>query len=60
VSVPEIGSRDGLFCLGGIWGCHADLRREWFGGISIYSFFGFWAVVHVELLRRGDTYAHFV
>jgi hypothetical protein len=24
------------------------------GGIRIYSFFGFWAWVHVSTLRRGD------
>jgi hypothetical protein len=25
------------------------------GGIGFYSFFGFWALVHVAVLRRGDT-----
>jgi hypothetical protein len=28
VSIPKIGSRAGLFYFGGIWGFHADLRRE--------------------------------
>jgi hypothetical protein len=28
VSVPKIGSRDGLFCFGGISGFYAELRRE--------------------------------
>jgi hypothetical protein len=28
VSVPEIGSRDEVFCFGGIWGVYAVLRRE--------------------------------
>jgi hypothetical protein len=28
VSVPKIGSRDGVLCFGGILGTHADLRRE--------------------------------
>jgi hypothetical protein len=28
VSTPEIGSRDGVFSFGGIWGVYAVLRRE--------------------------------
>jgi hypothetical protein len=28
VSVLKIGSRVEHLCFGGIWGCHADLRRE--------------------------------
>jgi hypothetical protein len=28
VNTPKIGSRDGEFCLGGILGICADLRRE--------------------------------
>jgi hypothetical protein len=28
VNVPKIGSRAGLYCFGGIWGSHADLRRD--------------------------------
>jgi hypothetical protein len=28
VSTPKIGSRGGGFCLGGILGNHADLRRD--------------------------------
>jgi hypothetical protein len=29
VSIPKIGSRDGLKCFGGILGFCAELRREW-------------------------------
>jgi hypothetical protein len=28
VNTPEIGSREGVFCFGGILGSHAELRRE--------------------------------
>jgi hypothetical protein len=33
VRTPKIGSRGALFCFGGIWGFHADLRRELVWGI---------------------------
>jgi hypothetical protein len=40
VSIPKIGSRGVLLCFGGIWGCHADLRRElWWGNFKL-GFFG--------------------
>jgi hypothetical protein len=39
VSVPKIGSRAALLCFGGIWGVHADLRREfWWGNLDLVIF----------------------
>jgi hypothetical protein len=35
---PEIGSRDGEICFGGILGNHAELRRKSFWGNFIWSF----------------------
>jgi hypothetical protein len=32
VKLPEIGSRDGVFCFGGISGIYAELRREYCWG----------------------------
>jgi hypothetical protein len=43
VNVPEIGSRGGIYCFGGIWGFYAVLRREFFGGnlkLVILEFLG--------------------
>jgi hypothetical protein len=40
VNPPEIGSRDGVLCFGGILRFHADLRRECFGGNWDLMFFG--------------------
>jgi hypothetical protein len=39
VRTPKIGSRGALFCFGGIWGFHADLRRELCWGICDLGFF---------------------
>jgi hypothetical protein len=43
VSVPKIGSRDGLLCFGGIWGVYAELRREFGWGNLNLGFF--WVLV---------------
>jgi hypothetical protein len=50
VSTPEIGSRVGLFCFGGILGFYAELRRklEW-GNLRL----GFFEVLGVS--PRGFT-----
>jgi hypothetical protein len=40
VSVPKIGSRDGLLCIGGILGIYAVLRREIGWGNLSLMFFG--------------------
>jgi hypothetical protein len=39
VSVPKIGSRAGLFCIGGILRNHAELRREFCWGNLKLEFF---------------------
>jgi hypothetical protein len=39
VNIPEIGSRDGEFSFGGIWGFCAELRREYNWGNFILVFF---------------------
>jgi hypothetical protein len=39
VNVPEIGSRDGLLCFGGILGVYAELRREFYWGNLNLVFF---------------------
>jgi hypothetical protein len=39
VNIPEIGSRDGECCFGGILRFHADLRRECFRGNLVLAFF---------------------
>jgi hypothetical protein len=50
VSVPKIGSRDGVLCFGGILEFHADLRREcnW-GNLNLTIFWGLLGV------PRGGT-----
>jgi hypothetical protein len=40
VSPPKIGSRDGEIVFGGIWGRHADLRRDFVWGNLNLGFFG--------------------
>jgi hypothetical protein len=39
VNPPKIGSRGAVLCFGGIWGCHADLRREFVWGNFNLLFF---------------------
>jgi hypothetical protein len=39
VNVPEIGSRDGVYCIGGILGVYAVLRRELCWGNLNLAFF---------------------
>jgi hypothetical protein len=58
VNTPEIGSRDGINCFGGISGFHAELRREIKWGNFIWWFLGFWAEIHVGTVRRGDNGVH--
>jgi hypothetical protein len=41
VRIPEIGSRVGLFCFGGIIGFYAELRREFVWGNLKLDFLGF-------------------
>jgi hypothetical protein len=41
VNVPKIGSRDGDYCFGGIWGIHAELRREFIWGNLKWGVLGF-------------------
>jgi hypothetical protein len=50
VNTPEIGSRVGVFCSGGIWGFYAVLRREYCWGNLVWGFFG----VLVGFPRRGS------
>jgi hypothetical protein len=39
VNIPELGSRVGAFCFGGILRVHADLRREfWWGDLGLGFF----------------------
>jgi hypothetical protein len=54
VNIPEIGSRDGVLCLGGIFGNHADLRRELYWGNFKLVFLRFCSWLHVAPGRRGD------
>jgi hypothetical protein len=53
VNTPEIGSRDGVLCIGGILGIHADLRRETFWGNFNWDFFGVLLVVPREACEEG-------
>jgi hypothetical protein len=55
VSVPEIGSRDGLFCFGGIWGVYADLRRELNWRNLKLGFFGVVGVSPREVGEEGGA-----
>jgi hypothetical protein len=55
VNIPEIGSRGDAFCIGGILGFYADLRRELDWGNWELVFLEFWSGLHVSLLRRGDN-----
>jgi hypothetical protein len=43
-----------FFVLGEFRGSTLIYEEKLSGGIRIYSFFGFWAEVHVGVLRRGD------
>jgi hypothetical protein len=56
VSVPEIGSRATLLCLGGIWGSHADLRREFKGRNLNLGVFGILGVVPRGVTEEGGHY----
>jgi hypothetical protein len=42
------------FVLGEFEGFTLNCEENLIGGIGIYSFFGFYPVVHVGLGRRGD------
>jgi hypothetical protein len=55
VNTPKIGSRDGVFCFGGILGFCAELRREFKRGNFKLVFF--WALVGVprRLIEEGGT-----
>jgi hypothetical protein len=59
VSVPKIGSRDGLFCFGGIWGVYADLRRELNWRNLKLGFFGVVGVCPRECIEEGGPLVHF-
>jgi hypothetical protein len=54
VSIPKIGSRAGLYCFGGIWGPHADLRREFEWGNFNLGFFWVLFVVPRRYTEEGD------
>jgi hypothetical protein len=53
VRTPEIGSRGALFCFGGIWGFHADLRRELCWGIWDLGVFEGLFVGPREVIEEG-------
>jgi hypothetical protein len=55
VSPPEIGSRDGVLCIGGISKIYAELRRELGRGNLRWGFFGGLGGFPREGVRRGDT-----
>jgi hypothetical protein len=53
VSVPKIGSRDGVLCFGGILGVYADLRREIGWGNLDLMFFSVLLVGPREAIEEG-------
>jgi hypothetical protein len=55
VNTPEIGSRDGINCFGGISGFHAELRREFKWGNFNLVVFGFLGGGPRGTVRRGGT-----
>jgi hypothetical protein len=60
VNVPEIGSRVGQKCFGGISGFHAVLRRELFWGNLNLLFFWFMGVGPRGDTEEGGHYVFFV
>jgi hypothetical protein len=58
VSVPKIGSRDGVFSFGGILGFYADLRREseW-GNLILVVFGGLLGVPRRSIEEEGTLCA---
>jgi hypothetical protein len=56
VSVPKIGSRDGVLCFGGILRTHADLRREivW-GNFNLLFFLSLGGSPRVSIEEGGPT-----
>jgi predicted metal-binding membrane protein len=59
VSVPKIGSRAGLFCFGGIWDSHADLRRELNWGNLVLMFFWVLSGSPRGYTEEGGPLVHF-
>jgi hypothetical protein len=54
VNIPEIGSRDGGICFGGILWFYAVLRRECFGRNLDLGFFWFLFEYLRDSLEEGD------
>jgi hypothetical protein len=52
-NTPEIGSRVGEKCFGGIWGNHAELRRDLFWGNLIWVIFWVLAGDPREAVEEG-------
>jgi hypothetical protein len=59
VSTPEIGSRVGELCFGGISGIYADLRRELFWGEFEIGVFGVLLGVPTWGCEEGGHYCVF-
>jgi hypothetical protein len=55
VNIPEIGSRDGGNCFGGILEFYAELRREFGGGNLKLVIFGFLAGALTWGWEEGGT-----
>jgi hypothetical protein len=53
VKTPEIGSRDGVLCFGGIMGFYAELRREFKWGNFDLGFFEGLTVVPRDGIEEG-------
>jgi hypothetical protein len=59
VNAPEIGSRDGDLCIGGIWGSHADLRREFNWRNLVLVIFEVLTGVPRGYIEEGDQWCMF-
>jgi hypothetical protein len=59
VSTLEIGSRDGVLCIGGILGFYAELRREIIWGNLDLTFFDVLLGVPRRCVEEGGTMCAF-
>jgi hypothetical protein len=59
VNTPKRGSRDGVFCFGGIWGVYAELRRDFNWGNLKLGFFGVMFGVPREVTEEGGPMCAF-
>jgi hypothetical protein len=60
VNTPEIGSRDGVLCFGGILRFCADFRRESFWGNLSLMVFGFMGGVPRRYVEEGGQLVCFL